>query len=307
MTKILITGATGFLGSNFSKYYIDKGYTVVGTGTKPEENISLKGLSEYKQLILPDDHLYDLIKKYKPDICIHCAGSSSVMQSVENPQRDFDINVPVTFHLLEGLRKYSPDCKTVIMSSAAVYGNPAYLPINEIHPVRPISPYGFHKMLCENICFEYSQLYDLKINIIRIFSAYGPGLQKQILWDIYNKGKNEDPLLLSGTGQETRDFVYIEDIINAVDVILKNPTGNFEIFNIASGEETSIQKLAELMLDELKFDIKIEFNGKSRKGDPTKWKTDISKLKSLGFKPNYSIEKGVQNYCQWVKSEFNDK
>lgn len=305
MKNILITGATGFLGSHFSKHYIDKGYSVIGIGTKPENEISFDGLSKYEQLILPDDKLYDLIEEYKPDLCLHCAGSSSVGLSIENPQNDFDMNVPVTFHLLEGLKQFLPDCKTIFISSAAVYGNPEYLPIDENHPTKPISPYGFHKMICENICYEYSKLHNLNINIIRIFSAYGPELRKQILWDIYNKVNTDDQIILSGTGQETRDFIYIKDIISAIDLVIKSTNNNFEIFNIASGKETTIHELAEIMVNELGLDIQLKFNGKIRYGDPMKWKADISKISALGFKSKFNINEGIREYCQWIKRDLN--
>lgn len=300
MNTILITGATGFLGTHYSKHYINQGYKVIGVGTKSEKDVNFKGIFEYWQLVLPDDELYGLIKKHKPDICIHCAGSSSVGFSVQNPQKDFDMNVPVTFHLLEGLRKFAPNCKILYPSSAAVYGNPKYLPIDEKHPLNPISPYGFHKMFCEKICYEYSNLYDLNVNIIRIFSAYGPGLQKQVLWDIYNKVKNEEQLTLSGTGQETRDFVYIEDILSASDIILNSSKSTYNVLNLASGEETTIQELAELMVCELGLDIEIKFNGTIREGDPVKWKADISKLNTLGFETKFNIKDGIRKYCQAI-------
>lgn len=300
MKTILITGTTGFLGTHFSKHYINQGYKVIGTGSKSEKDVAFNGVLEYRQLLLPDDELYDLIKKHNPDICIHCAGSSSVGFSVQNPQKDFDMNVPVTFHLLEGLRKFAPNCKILYPSSAAVYGNPKYLPIDEKHPLNPISPYGFHKMFCEKICYEYSNLYDLNVNIIRIFSAYGPGLQKQVLWDIYNKVKNEEQLTLSGTGQETRDFVYIEDILSASDIILNSSKSTYNVLNLASGKETTIQELAELMVCELGLDIEIKFNGTVREGDPVKWKADISKLNILGFETKFNIKDGIRKYCQAI-------
>jgi len=306
MKTILITGATGFLGSHISKHYINEGFKAIGTGTKPEKDISYSGLTEYAQILLPDDRLHAIIQKYRPDYCIHCAGSSSIRLSIEDPQKDFDMNVPVIFHLMEGLRKYSSKCKTIFISSAAVYGNSVYLPINENNPIKPISSYGFHKNLCERICEEYSILYNLNITIFRIFSAYGPGLKKQIFWDIFNKIKKEKKLILSGTGQETRDFLYIQDVISAIDIVLEKSDHCFEIFNLASGKETSIQNLAMLMLKELKNDTEVTFNGIVRKGDPLRWKADISKLSALGFNPEVSIDEGVRKYCQWLVSEFKD-
>ena len=301
--KVLVTGVAGFIGGHFAEYYIMRGYNVIGVDNKPKDMISTKKLFEYKQLTLPNDQLHSLIQKYTPDICIHCAGSSSVVFSVENPYKDFNSSVLIAFHLLDGLRKFSPECKTIYPSSAAVYGNPISLPISENHPLKPISPYGYHKILCEAICNEFSQLYNLNIYILRIFSAYGPGLRKQILWDIFNKSKKENRLVLYGTGKETRDFIYIDDIVNAADMILNSSGNNYDIYNIASGQETSIRELAELIAQELNSNIPIEFNGLTKKGDPKNWRADVSKLKKLGFEPRTELREGILKVKKWFENE----
>lgn len=299
--NVLVTGVAGFIGGHFAEYYITQGYNVIGVDNKPKDQISTTKLFEYKQLTLPDDQLHSLIQKHKPDICIHCAGGSSVGFSVEKPYKDFNSSALVTFHLLDSLRKFSPECKTIYPSSAAVYGNPISLPISENHPLKPISPYGYHKILCEAICNEFSQLYNLNIYILRIFSAYGPGLRKQILWDIFNKSKKENQLVLYGTGKETRDFIYIDDIINAADIILNSSVNNYDVYNMASGQETSIQDLAELIVKELNIDIPIVFNKITRKGDPKNWRADISKIKNLGFEPKIRLEDGIVKLKEWFE------
>jgi UDP-glucose 4-epimerase len=299
--NVLITGVAGFIGGHFTEYYITHGYNVVGVDNRPKEQISVTKPFEYKQLTLPNNQLHSLIKKYKPDICIHCAGSSSVGFSVDNPYKDFKLSALVTFHLLESIRRFSPECKTIYPSSAAVYGNPASLPISENYPLNPISPYGYHKFLCENICNEYFQLYRLNIYILRIFSAFGPGLRKQIVWDIFNKLKKDNQLVLYGTGKETRDFIYINDIINAVDIILNSSVNSYGIYNIASGQETSIQELAELIVKEFNIDIPIVFNGITKKGDPKNWRADISKIRNLGFEPGYGLNDGIIKLKNWFE------
>jgi UDP-glucose 4-epimerase len=299
--KVLVTGVAGFIGGHFAEYYITQEYNVIGIDNKPKDQISTTTLFEYKQLNLPDDQLHNLIKKHKPDICIHCAGGSSVGFSVENPLKDFNSSALVTFHLLNSLRKFSPECKTIYPSSAAVYGNPISLPISENHPLKPISPYGYHKILCETICNEFSQLYALNIHILRIFSAYGPNLRKQIVWDTFNKVKKENQLILYGTGKETRDFIYIDDIINATDIILNSSVNNYDIYNIASGKETSIRELAELIAKELNVNIPIVFNEITRKGDPKNWRADISKIKKLGFEPRTKLKEGILKLKDWFE------
>ncbi|MFA5384776.1 MAG: NAD-dependent epimerase/dehydratase family protein [Eubacteriales bacterium] len=299
--NVLITGAAGFIGSHFVKYYITHGYNVIGVDIKSKDQFSVTKPFEYIQLTLPDNQLHSLIRKYKPDICIHCAGGSSVGISVENPYEDFNSSALVTFHLLESLKKFSPECKIIYPSSAAVYGNPISLPISESYPLKPISPYGYHKLLCETICNEFFQLYNLNIYIIRIFSAYGPGLRKQIFWDIFNKLKKGNQLVLYGTGKETRDFIYIDDIVNAVDIILNSNVNSYDIYNIASGQETSIQELAGLIVKELNIDIPIVFNEITKKGDPKNWRADISKVRNLGFEPYIGIGDGIARLKNWFK------
>ncbi|MBT9145823.1 MAG: GDP-6-deoxy-D-mannose reductase [candidate division WS2 bacterium] len=304
--NVLVTGVAGFIGSHFAEYYITHGYNVIGVDNKPKDQIPITKLFEYNHLTLPDDQLHSLIQKHKPDICIHCAGGSSVGFSVENPYEDFNSSVLVTFHLLDSLRKFSPECKTIYPSSAAVYGNPISLPISENHPLKPISPYGHHKILCEAICNEFFQLYNLNIYILRIFSAYGPGLRKQILWDIFNKSKKGNQLVLYGTGKETRDFIYIDDIVNATDIILDSSGNTYDVYNIASGHETSIRELAELIVRELNIDISLVFSGVTKKGDPNNWRADISKIKKIGFEPRIGLKEGIFKLRDWFEGDKNN-
>ncbi|MCL0048709.1 GDP-mannose 4,6-dehydratase [Dehalococcoidia bacterium] len=299
--NILVTGVGGFIGSHFAEYYIAQGYNVIGVDNKSKDQISATKLFDYKQLMLPDDLVHSLIQKHKPDICIHCAGGSSVGFSVENPYKDFTSGALVTFHLLDCLRRFSPECKTIYPSSAAVYGNPASLPISENCPLNPISPYGYHKILCEAICNQFSNLYDLHIYILRIFSAYGPGLRKQIIWDIFNRIKKGKQLVLYGTGNESRDFVYIDDIIKAADIILNCSGNNYDVHNIASGQETSIRELAELIVRELNIDVPIVFSGVTKKGDPENWRADISKIRDLGFEPRIGLKEGILKLKDWFE------
>jgi nucleoside-diphosphate-sugar epimerase len=121
------------------------------------------------------------------------------------------------------------------------------------------------------------------------------------LWDIFNKVKKENQLILYGTGKETRDFIYIDDIVNATDIILNSSVNNYDIYNIASGQETSIQELAELIVKELNIDIPIVFNEITRKGDPKNWRTDISKIKQLGFEPRTELKEGVLKLKEWFE------
>lgn len=298
MKKILITGSNGFIGSHLVHYYISKGAQVFGLGMSKNSNMDSV---EYHQCDLATEDVYKLYKSINPDWFIHCAGNANVGISVKYPELDFEKNVNVLYKTLSALRRAKINPKFIFLSSAAVYGNPSSLPISESFPTIPISPYGLHKKMCEDICKYYRDNYDMPITILRIFSAYGEGLRKQLLWDIYNKYKSNDFIELYGTGDETRDFIHISDLIQAINLILNNEEPDF-IYNIANGQEITIREIANIFGKELALpDWKISFNGKVKVGDPVKWRANIDKIKSLGYRKTVTIQDGIIRYLKWVK------
>jgi dTDP-glucose 4,6-dehydratase/UDP-glucose 4-epimerase len=202
--------------------------------------------------------------------------------------------------LLHNIRKYQPSCRFITFSSAAVYGNPDTLPICERMSSSPLSPYGFHKMLSEHICTEFFKLYQILTCSLRIFSAFGPGLYKQLFWDLAKKTDESEIVELFGTGNESRDFIYIDDLVSAVDIIVSKASFTGEVINVSSGKEILIRHAAETFLNHYKPGAELKFSGIAKPGDPLNWKADISKLKSLGFDPCVSFEEGVKKYCDWL-------
>jgi len=298
--KILILGSEGFIGSHLINFYLLKGYDVFGVDLFEQSRSKIT----YHQLLINHDTLSDVLKQHSFDYCINASGNGDVNLSVSNPEQDFKSNTLFTFQILEGLRLYNPDCKFLYISSAAVYGNPERLPVSESATVNPISPYGWHKLLSEHICKEYFELYNLQTAIVRPFSVYGPGLKKQLLWDVFCKTSNHNqPLELWGGGNEARDFIYIDDMVNAIDIILNQPLLKADVFNIASGEMTYIKDISSLLLAKLNRDNKIVFNGLVHKGNPNQWKADVSKLCTLGFVTNVNIELGITKLAAWLKTQ----
>jgi UDP-glucose 4-epimerase len=300
--KALVTGAGGFLGSHICRYFFENGAQVIGIDSFPEFKMQndCDGLSERHVMTLPDKRFGEMLRETKPDMVIHCAGSASVPFSLKEPYADFKGNAAVTAFVLESIWKESPDSFFVLFSSAAVYGNPEKLPVCESAVCSPISPYGYHKYFCELIVEQYSKLWNIRSAVIRIFSAYGERLQKQVVYDLTQKFGDLGPevIELFGTGEETRDFIHAEDVARAVFCIVeKNATG---VFNVASGTELKIVELARLIRNTVGSSKTIRFNGKIRQGDPLKWCADIRKLKELGFEPKISIDDGVRNYCKWA-------
>ena len=303
MQTVLITGVTGFIGRHVALLFSELGWQVFGTGTGSDENAPLENLYRYKRLTLPSNELTKFIKEAKPKVCIHCAGRASVALSVSQPNEDFSASVCVTFDLLDALRIYAPECKLIYLSSAAVYGNPKKLPISEDSVLEPISPYGFHKLMCEELCTEFSKVYGMQTAMARIFSAYGPGLRRQVVWDISQKVLRQPILYLQGTGLESRDFIHVKDVARALYFLSEKSSCDANTYNIASGQETTIENLAKLIVKKSDRNVEVNFSGILPPGNPINWQADIEKLSQLGYRQDIPIEGGISTYLGWCKAE----
>ena len=329
--KVLITGASGFVGSNLLSYFHGKGYETVGwdvanyskvassvshsvyidsSNTRfNNTNTALNKTSKTSTPTVKAVNLLDPIEieksleEFVPDIIIHCAGSADVHKSVQNPSMDYQGNVTITHNLLFTLHKlHMEDVRFVFPSSAGVYGNPTTLPITEDTPLNPLSPYAVHKVMCEELCKYFAKNYEMKVRIARIFSAYGPGLKKQIFWDMHSKYLKTSRLDMFGTGNESRDYVYIDDVVQAL-YILATVDSYDVIFNVANGEETTIRNATEIFAECSGIDFeKISFNGIVREGEPLNWRADISKIRKLGYNSTITIKHGVEEYIRWLKT-----
>jgi len=301
--NILITGIGGFLGQHLSDYLSKKGFNVIGVGRIKSK---VHGTLKVYNLSLPNEKLKDILQQYKPDILIHCASTSSVNDSVLYPYDDFRNTVDVCAYILESIREKCPKCKFIYFSSAAVYGNPISLPISEDSICKPISPYGYHKLLCEMLIKEYSGLFGINSVVLRIFSAYGEGLRKQVIYDLCRKlTSGTESIEVYGNGSESRDFIHTEDICRAVELVInKDIKGTF---NLASGREISISMLVKNLKEFLKSNKRIEYKGEIRLGDPENWKADMTRLKINGFNPIISFEQGLERYCKWYVGGIRDE
>ena len=176
--------------------------------------------------------------------------------------------------------------------------------MSEEKPIHPLSPYALHKRAAEEVCLYMNKNYHMDVKILRLFSVYGPGLKKQIFWDMYHKVKESGRLNLMGSGEESRDYIYIDDLVEAA-ILVALDEGRDIIYNIANGEETTIYKAAMTFAKYMKIPQElVTFSGRRREGDPINWCADITKLKMLGYKRKYSFEDGVEKYVDWL-DEFN--
>ena len=297
--NILIVGAKGFIGSHVAANSLVNGYAV--TGCDLVEDVS--GDYPYQKISVLSADFDALFASQTFDVCINASGSGNVSFSIEHPLNDFEANTLAVIKILDTIRKYNSACQYVHISSAAVYGNPAHLPIREEDCISPLSPYGYHKWISEIVCREYYQLYHLPIAIVRPFSVYGDGLKKQLLWDICQKLAKTDTITLFGTGNESRDFIHVTDLSKLINCIIEAAAFKLDIFNAASGRENTIQTIASIIEQYYGGQKKISFSGKVRPGDPLNWRADVSKANDIGFVPGISLENGLQQSIKWFESQ----
>lgn len=295
--RLLILGSTGFIGSTLCRKMREAGFDVISADICDAKD------SSYIKFDAINPNFCSLIKATKPDVLINCTGAASVPESFKDPLHDYTLNTTRIAEMLEAIRLWSPNTKFVHFSSAAVYGNPVNSPVVETCRIKPLSPYGWHKFHAENICIESHEMFGLQTMSLRVFSAFGPGLKKQIFWDIYNKALNSKRLELFGTGDETRDFIFVDDIAKAVLSLIERGCFDGRAVNVANGMSSTIRYATSSLLASLNLERDIAFTGSGRLGDPLNWQADISYLSSLGYSPDFTLEQGLEKVAAWMHGQ----
>lgn len=302
MKNILITGAKGFLGNYVSRHFKSLGYQTYGIGhgdllVSECEDI---GLDYWFKSDVSIKAILDI--KVSFDVIVHCGGSGSVGFSVEYPYEDFKKTVDGTLEVLEYIRCYNQDAHFIYPSSPAVQGSCPDKPILEDYIGQPVSPYGYHKKIAEDLCRSYSEKYNIKISIIRLFSVYGIGLKKQLLWDACNKIVNsEKSVEFWGTGEETRDFIHVNDVVRLMSSVLTQDEV-FLIINGGSGVRTTVKKIVNMIKDFLDSNCEIYFNDQASEGNPRYYWAGIEKQMKIYTQEMIKLEDGVAQYIQWINS-----
>jgi len=301
---VIITGALGFIGQNIAREFKLNDYFVIGIGHGAASIVQLQdmGIDEWHEADLTMDALKKISQT--PDIIVHSAGGSTVGISLSDPYLDYHKTVNSTLELLEYMRLYAADASIIYLSSAAVYGAKNDELINENDALTPVSPYGFHKLASESICKSYSHCFGIKVAIIRLFSIYGEGLTKQLLWDAGNKMATATgtEVLFHGTGDETRDWLHVKDVATLV-THLANTKFSFLVLNGAFGERITVKEILNNLLAEFSIDnLNIVFNNHSKEGDPKYYHSDMKSVFDTGWRPQIALKDGLKSYVKWFKA-----
>lgn len=300
MKTVWVTGAYGFLGRNVARSFADDGWTVVGLGrgTWTADETRQWGMSHWVGGDITPRLLEQVLER--PDVVVHCAGGASVGRSQNDPEKDFADTVQTTNTLLGHLAKHVRDAALVLPSSAAVYGDFSSKRLPETAPAAPVSPYGFHKKLAEDICRDHAAKHGIKVAIIRFFSLYGPGLAKQLLFDACNKAQNGG-FDFFGTGEETRDFLHITDAVRLIGLAAEHASTDCPLVNGGTGREATVRHMVESIARHWDNLPTPRFNDEVRTGDPKHLVADIAKARAWGFEPTVTLEDGLTEYVAWFK------
>ena len=299
--RVVITGAAGFIGRHVARRFAQAGWSVTGLGHgtwSPEEAKSW-GIAEWHSADISFDALSNLGPI--PDAIVHCAGSGSVGYSLNHPFQDFHRSAGTVAATLEYMRLRAPHARLVYLSSAAVYGYAGDTPIREDAPLAPISTYGFHKMIGESLCRMYGAQYKVSSVIVRLFSVYGCGLQKQLLWDACSKALVGN-YSFDGTGDETRDWLNVQDAADLIYRAVDCACSNGFLVNGGTGEAPSIRAILQELFAALGIQAAPTFSGMSRHGDPKHYRADVSVTHQWGWKAQVGWRDGIRAYAKWFKS-----
>jgi UDP-glucose 4-epimerase len=300
--RVLVTGGAGFIGSHVVDRLVDDGCwvrVVDNLSTGKLENIS--DHLESGKVDFVEGDIRDALVAGKSvvavDAVVHLAAVISVPFSVENPRFTFDVNVKGTINLLRACAEAKVG-KFIFISSCAVYGEPKFLPVTEGHPTNPISPYAESKLAAEKFCLGFHEKQLLRSVVLRLFNVYGPrqGMNDYsgVITQFIDRGSRRLPLIIYGDGWQTRDFLNIRDVVQAVSSAIEREYAEGNVFNIGFGVPISVNELAETFLESAKLDSQV-LHEEPRLGEIRHSYADISKAERLLlYRPKVSLKDGLR-------------
>jgi UDP-glucose 4-epimerase len=288
--KFLVTGSNGFVASCIAEAAILRGHEVF-------------------RLSRPwADRLESRLDEIVPDVIFHGAGSASVAESIRDPDADYQRSVMPWKMVLEAVRQTGQRPLILFPSSAAVYGNPEHSPVPEDSVLAPISPYGQHKVECERLAQKAREEGGVPVHVFRLFSVHGARQKRLLVRELYEKAQSDTPFIqLAGTGEERRDYISQGDLGKAVLDFAELPVWPTEHwrFNLASGKETSVRELAEMICALLNLEKSIQVSAQGRVGDPARWcaNTELFHEVCPAWRPKPLKESLEETLSEWQRED----
>ena len=293
--KSIVTGGAGFIGSNLVDKLVNRGHKVIVIDnfiSGKKNNLSHHSKKNVKIIKLDISKDKNLSEHFKgANYVFHLAGLAEIIPSIKDPARYFINNTLGTLNILEATKKVKIN-KFIYAASSSCYGKTKKIPIKETDIIDATNPYSLTKFLGEELVIKYAKLYDMPNISLRFFNVYGPRLNTKgkygAVFSIFLKQKKANkPLTIVGNGRQTRDFIYVDDLIDAFFKIMKSNLSN-KIYNLGSGKETSINKIASLIGGKKIFIPEIQ-------GETKRSCANISKIcKDVNWKPRISISEGIK-------------
>lgn len=296
--KVLVTGGAGFIPSHVVDMLVERGADVTVIDNLQAGRLdNLAQSRESIRLLQHDIRDVDALRIAAEgcEFIFHLAANASVPNSLKDPRYDFETNSLGSLNVYEAAKDLGAR-RVIYASSAAVYGEPQYVPTDEQHPLTPASFYGESKLVGERLGMMYHRMFGLGFTAIRIFNTYGPRQPRYVLADLIRKlRRNPEALEVLGTGEQVRDYCYAADTAGAFIAAAENDSMIGGAYNIAGGNPTSIKDLVALILKVMDLpDCRITYTGQSWKGDIDRLIADISKIRATGFAPRVGLEEGIR-------------
>jgi len=316
---LLVTGGAGFIGSHLAERLLSEGRDVVVLDNlDPYYDLQLKEHNRercrevggerftFVEGSITDEALVErVVAEHDVDVVYHEAAKAGVRPSVEAPKAYEENNVQGLLNVLDAAAEHGVE-RVVNASSSSVYGVPEYLPYDEDHPNHPKSPYAVTKLSCEHYCNVYDSLHDVATVNLRYFTVYGPRMRPNMaISNFVSRCLNGEPPIIFGDGEQTRDFTYIDDVVDANVALLDDDSADGETMNVGSNDNIAIRELAEYVVAETGADVDIVHED-AKDADSRHTHADVSKARELiDYEPSRDIREGVSRFIDWYEANRN--
>lgn len=304
--SVLVTGGAGFVGSHLVERLVARGDEVTVVDLRAHHaGDDLAAVADRIERHHGDCTLAaDLLARGTYATVYHLGAPAYVPPSVEDPIADLRANVEQTLHLLQAMRAHVAPPRLIHVSSGAIYGEPDVPALREDMPPAPVSPYGIDKFAAEEHVRVAARLHGLRAAILRYFPIYGPRQRKQVVYDVIGKMlRTPDGIEVFGTGDERRDLIYVDDVVEATLTVADRAPATGEVYNVGTGTCVTIAEVVAEVARALGMSPRIDWTGAVRPGDQRAMVADIARISDLGFAPATAFAEGIKNTVAWASSE----